>query len=144
MIYRPDFYNLKIRKKQLKKLRTELTLVNMLLPKNSNISTSHKSRMVWNKKDNLQTRLTQLTHQKNVWIGKNGTNWNLHKWQYWKVFNINLCLSFCTSPKSKTHFIQLIINKMRLKKWLEQFTDHMKKAKKLLENWNWNLHKWQY
>ena len=42
MTYRPDLYNLKIRIK----LRTELTLLNMLLLKNLDIINAHKSKML--------------------------------------------------------------------------------------------------
>ena len=44
MINRPDLYNLKIRKIQQKKLKTEVTLLNMPLLKNSNIDTANKLR----------------------------------------------------------------------------------------------------
>ena len=46
MINRPDLYNLKMREIQPKKLRTEPTLLNMPLLKNSNINTANKSKMV--------------------------------------------------------------------------------------------------
>ena len=37
----------------------------------SNIKTGHKSKVVWNKKDNLQTRTVQFADQKKVWISTN-------------------------------------------------------------------------
>ena len=37
----------------------------------SNIKTGHKSKVVWNKKDNLQTRTIQFADQKKVWISTN-------------------------------------------------------------------------
>ena len=48
-------------------------LISQLL-KISNINTGHKSKMVWNKRHNLQTRIVQFADQKKVWIGTNSTN----------------------------------------------------------------------
>ena len=44
----------------------KLTLLIISLLKTSNIITAHKSKMVWNKKYNLRTRLVQFTDQKKV------------------------------------------------------------------------------
>ena len=55
-------------------------VLNISLLKISNINTLHKSKMVWNKRYNLQTKLVQFTDQKEVWvIDKNSTNRTFHK-----------------------------------------------------------------
>ena len=40
----------------------------------SNINTGQKSKMVWNRKNNLQNRTVQFAAQKKVWIATNSTN----------------------------------------------------------------------
>ena len=63
-------------KKTAKKVTKNLNwpfLISQLL-KISNINTDHKSKMVWNKRHNLQTRIVQFADQKKVWIGTNSTN----------------------------------------------------------------------
>ena len=53
-------------------------LISQLL-KISNINTDHESKMVWNKRHNLQSRIVQFEDQKKVWLGTNSTNWTLDK-----------------------------------------------------------------
>ena len=45
----------------------------------SNIKTGHKSKMVWNKKHNLQTKIAQFADHKKVWIGTNSINQTFDK-----------------------------------------------------------------
>ena len=76
MTCRPDLYNLQARKKTAKKVTKNWNwpfLISQLL-KISNINTGHKSKMFWNKRHNLQTRIVQFADQKKVWIGTNSTN----------------------------------------------------------------------
>ena len=40
----------------------------------SNIDIGHKSKIVWNKRYNLQTRTVQFADQKKVWLGTNSIN----------------------------------------------------------------------
>ena len=82
----------------------KLTLPNILLLKSSNISTDHKSKMVWNKRHNLQIRLVQFTGRKRVWIGTNSTNRTFHKYQncgiYW-LYSYNLLTNKYNLKSSK-------------------------------------------
>ena len=48
----------------------------------SNINTGHNSKMVWNKRHNLQIRIVQFADQKRVWIDTNSTNCTFDKQQY--------------------------------------------------------------
>ena len=107
MIYRPDLYNLQIRKTagQVTKNWNWLFLISQLL-KISNINTGHKSKMVWNKRHKLQTKIVQFKDQKKVWIGTNEIFW--------------------TSLKSKAQFKQFTDQQKVTKKWLDQFRDQMK------------------
>ena len=80
LIYRPDvqFTDQKKTAKQVTKNWNWPFLVSQLL-NISNINTDHKSKMVWNKRHNLKTRIVQLADQKKVWIGTNSTDWTLDK-----------------------------------------------------------------
>ena len=63
MIYRPDLLFTDQKRTLKKSLRTETDLISQLL-KISNINTAHKSKMVGNKRQTLQTRIVQLADQK--------------------------------------------------------------------------------
>ena len=76
MIYRPDLQTWCTIYRAAKKLTKNWKwsfLISQLL-KISSINTGHKSKMVWNKRHNLQTRIVQFADQKKVWIGTNSTN----------------------------------------------------------------------
>ena len=53
-------------------------LVSQLL-KIFNINIDHKSKIVWNRKNNLQTWIVQSSDQKKAWIGTNSANWTFDK-----------------------------------------------------------------
>ena len=146
LIYRPDvqFTDQKKTAKKVTKNWNWPFLISQLL-KIFNINTDHKSKMVWNKRHNLQARTVQFADQKKVWIGTNSTNRTVDHWQYWKLSNINSCLSFWTSLKSKVQLIQFTDQQKGTKKvtWAIYRPDE-KKLKKVLESWNWTFHKWQY
>ena len=84
MIYRPDLQTwskFTDQKKTAKKVTENWNWPFLIsqLPKMSNINTGHKSKMVWNKMHNLQSRIVQFADQKKVWIGTNSTNWTFDK-----------------------------------------------------------------
>ena len=74
MIYRPDLHNLPTRKKTAKKVTRYSNWPFLIFQqiKISNINNGHKSKMVWNKKHNLQTKTVQFITQENIWIDTNG------------------------------------------------------------------------
>ena len=84
MIYRPDLrtwctiYRPEKTAKKVTKTWNWLFLISQLL-KISNINTDHESKMVWNKRHNLQTRIVPFADQKKYWIGTNSTNRNLDR-----------------------------------------------------------------
>ena len=75
LIYRPDV-KFKDQKKTAKKVTKNWSwpfLISQQL-KISNINTDDKSKMVRNKRHNLQTRIVQFADQKKVWLGTNSIN----------------------------------------------------------------------
>ena len=75
LISRPDV-QFTDQKKMLKKVTKNWNwpvLIFQLL-KISNINTDHKSKMVWYKRPNLESRIVQFEDQKKVWIGTNIAN----------------------------------------------------------------------
>ena len=81
MICRPDLYNLQTREKTTKNVTKNWNwpFLGSQLLNISNINTGHKSKMVWNKKNNLRSRIVQFGDQKKVWTDTNSTNQTFDK-----------------------------------------------------------------
>ena len=76
MINRPGFYNLQTSKKTAENVTKNWNWPFLITQpiKTSNTNIGYKSKIVWNKTHNLQTRIAQFTDHKNVWICTNSTN----------------------------------------------------------------------